>query len=78
MFSAVVAAFEGVAAGFTRTFGGAVANLYFACGAFVAFGVIGAVFNTAVYTVFGFAFVHTFHPFRQIAISIMPETRKNI
>ena len=78
LFSAVVPTFEGVATGFTRTFGGAVADFDSACDTFVAFGVIGAVFNTAIYTVFGFAIVHTFHPFRQVAVSIMPETHKNI
>ena len=45
------------------TFGGAVSNLDFSRGAFVAFGVVSAVFNGAVYALFCFAVCHNNHPF---------------
>ena len=44
-------------------FSRAVSNLDFTGGAFVAFGVVGAVFNSAVYALFGFAVCHKNHPF---------------
>ena len=64
MVLAVISALEGIAAGFAVGFRGAVSNFDFARGAFVAFGVIGAVFNAAVNALFGFAVCHIFHPFR--------------
>ena len=39
----------------------AVANLDFSGGTFIAFGVVGAAFNGAVYTLFGFAVCHNNH-----------------
>ena len=44
-------------------FCGAVSNLDFSGGAFVAFGVVSAVFNGAVYALFGFTVCHNNHPF---------------
>lgn len=46
----------------------AVADLYLTGGTFVAFGVVGAVFNGAVYALFGFTVCHFFHPFRQLPL----------
>lgn len=49
-------------------FSRAVADFDFTGGALVAFGVVSAVFNRAVYTLFGFTVCHIFHPFRQLPL----------
>ena len=63
LLSAVISALEGVTAGFTVAFCGAVSNLNFSGGTFVAFGVVSAVFNGAVNALLCFAVCHNNHPF---------------
>lgn len=50
------------------TFCRAVAHFYLTGGALVAFGVVSAVFNSAVYALFGFTVCHDYHPFRQLPL----------